>query len=71
MTGEITLRGKILPIGGLKEKLLAAERFGVKKVIIPIENQRDLREIDEDAIKNLEVIPISSMEEVAKIALGD
>lgn len=71
MTGEITLRGKILPIGGLKEKLLAAERFGVKKVIIPIENQRDLKEIDEDAIKNLEVIPISSMEEVAKIALGD
>ena len=71
MTGEITLRGKILPIGGLKEKLLAAERFGVKKVIIPIENQRDLRVIDEDAIKNLEVIPISSMEEVAMIALGD
>lgn len=71
MTGEITLRGKILPIGGLKEKLLAAERFGVKKVIIPIENQRDLKEIDEDAIKNLEVIPISSIEEVAKIALGD
>lgn len=71
MTGEITLRGKVLPIGGLKEKLLAAERFGVKKVLIPMENKRDLEEIEDDAIKNLEIIPISSMEDVAKISLGD
>lgn len=71
MTGEITLRGKVLPIGGLKEKLLAAERFGVKKVLIPMENKRDLEEIEDDAIKNLEIIPISSLEDVAKISLGD
>lgn len=71
ITGEITLRGKVLPIGGLKEKLLAAERFGVKKVLIPMENKRDLEEIEDDAIKNLEIIPISSMEDVAKISLGD
>lgn len=60
-----------MPIGGLKEKLLAAERFGVKKVLIPMENKRDLEEIEDDAIKNLEIIPISSMEDVAKISLGD
>ncbi|WP_308533826.1 endopeptidase La [uncultured Peptoniphilus sp.] len=71
MTGEITLRGKVLPIGGLKEKLLAAERFGVKKVLIPFENKRDLLNIEDDAIKNLEIIPIKDMEEVAEIALGD
>ncbi|MGI5949853.1 endopeptidase La [Peptoniphilus sp.] len=71
MTGEITLRGKILPIGGLKEKLLAAERFGVKTVIIPEENKRDLKEIEEEAIDKLEIIPASEFREVAKIAIGD
>ena len=71
MTGEITLRGKVLPIGGLKEKLLAAERYGVKTVIIPEENKRDLKEIEEEAIKKLDVRPVSKFEEVAEIAIGD
>ena len=69
MTGEITLRGRILPIGGLKEKLLAAQRMGVKTVIIPKENIRDLNEI-EDNVKNLlEIIPVSDAEKVIEIAL--
>ena len=71
MTGEITLRGKVLPIGGLKEKLLAAERYGVKTVIIPEENKRDLKEIEEEAIKKLDIRPVSKFEEVAEIAIGD
>ena len=71
MTGEITLRGKVLPIGGLKEKLLAAERYGVKTVIIPEDNKRDLKEIEEEAIKRLDVRPVSKFEEVAEIAIGD
>lgn len=69
MTGEITLRGRVLPIGGLKEKLLAAQRMGVKTVIIPKENIRDLNEI-EDNVKNLlEIIPVSDAEKVIEIAL--
>ena len=71
MTGEITLRGKVLPIGGLKEKLLAAERFGVSTVIIPEENKRDLKEIEESAVKKLEIKTVSNFKEVAKIAIGD
>lgn len=71
MTGEITLRGKVLPIGGLKEKLLAAERFGVKTVIIPEENKRDLNEIEEEAIDKLEIKTATNFKEVAKIAIGD
>lgn len=69
MTGEITLRGRVLPIGGLKEKLLAAQRMEVKTVIIPKENIRDLNEI-EDNVKNLlEIIPVSDAEKVIEIAL--
>ena len=69
MTGEITLRGRILPIGGLKEKLLAAHRGGIKTVLIPEENAKDLTEIS-DAIKGgLQIIPVSRMEEVLKVAL--
>ena len=71
MTGEITLRGKVLPIGGLKEKLLAAERYGVKTVIIPEENKRDLREIEEAAVEKLEIKTVSNFKEVAEIAIGD
>ena len=68
MTGEITLRGRILPIGGLKEKLLAALRAGIKTVMIPDENAKDLKEIP-DSLKNaLEIIPVSHMDEVLKIA---
>ncbi|MEF3366451.1 endopeptidase La [Methylocystis sp. 9N] len=69
MTGEITLRGRVLPIGGLKEKLLAALRGGMKKVLIPEENAKDLADIP-DAVKNgLEIVPVGRMDEVLKHAL--
>ncbi|MFN4141620.1 endopeptidase La [Aestuariivirga sp.] len=69
MTGEITLRGRVLPIGGLKEKLLAALRAGIKKVMIPEENVKDLAEIPENVKAGLEIIPVSRMDEVLKHAL--
>jgi len=69
MTGEVTLRGKILPIGGLKEKLLAALRGGITKVLIPKENEKDLAEIPDNVKKGLEIIGVSSIEEVLKHAL--
>jgi ATP-dependent Lon protease len=69
MTGEITLRGRVLPIGGLKEKLLAAARGGIKTVLIPEENEKDLSEISETIKKNLEIIPVSRMDEVLARAL--
>ncbi|MBL6858005.1 MAG: endopeptidase La [Pelagibacteraceae bacterium] len=69
MTGEITLRGVVLPIGGLKEKLLAAHRAGIKKVLIPFENQKDLVEIPEVIKKNVEIICVKNVDEVLKHAL--
>jgi ATP-dependent Lon protease len=69
MTGEITLRGRVLPIGGLKEKLLAALRTGLKTVVIPAENEKDLAEIPDNVKSGLEIRPVSGMEEVLKIAL--
>jgi ATP-dependent Lon protease len=69
MTGEITLRGRVLPIGGLKEKMLAALRAGIKKVIIPEENVKDLAEISDDVKNALEIIPVSRMEDVLEVAL--
>ncbi|WP_075533765.1 endopeptidase La [Candidatus Pelagibacter communis] len=69
MTGEITLRGVVLPIGGLKEKLLAAHRAGIKKVIIPIENKKDLIEVPETILESMEVITVKSVDEVLKVAL--
>ncbi|QER41494.1 endopeptidase La [Thermodesulfobacterium sp. TA1] len=69
MTGEITLRGRVLPIGGLKEKLLAAIRGGIKTVIIPKENEKDLKEINPKILKDLEVIMLESVDEVLKLAL--
>jgi ATP-dependent Lon protease len=69
MTGEITLRGIVLPIGGLKEKLLAAHRAGIKKVLIPFENKKDLAEIPEVIKKNIDIIPVKNVEEVLKHAL--
>jgi ATP-dependent Lon protease len=68
MTGEITLRGRVLPIGGLKEKLLAALRAGIKTVIIPDENAKDLTEIPEELKNALDIRTVSRMEEVLKIA---
>ncbi len=69
MTGEITLRGIILPIGGLKEKLLAAHRAGIKKVLIPIENKKDLSEVPKTILDKMEVITVKNVDEVLKIAL--
>jgi len=69
MTGEITLRGKVLPIGGLKEKLLAARRSGIKKVIIPFDNKKDLHELSEEVLNNLEIIPVKHLSEVLENAL--
>ena len=69
MTGEITLRGIVLPIGGLKEKLLAAHRAGIKKVLIPFENKKDLVEIPDVIKKNIEIIPVKNVDEVLKHAL--
>ncbi|MCF8475903.1 MAG: endopeptidase La [Pseudolabrys sp.] len=69
MTGEITLRGRVLPIGGLKEKMLAASRGGMKTVLIPEENAKDLPEISDTIKKGLEIIPVSRMDEVLKHAL--
>ncbi len=69
MTGEITLQGRVLPIGGLKEKLLSALRGGIKTVIIPKENEKDLVEIPENVKTGLKIIPVSDVSEVLKIAL--
>jgi ATP-dependent Lon protease len=69
MTGEITLRGRVLPIGGLKEKLLAAARGGIKTVLIPEENAKDLVEVNDSIKQHLEIIPVSRMDEVLKHAL--
>ena len=69
MTGEITLRGRVLPIGGLKEKLLAALRGGLKTVLIPRENEKDLVEIPDNVKKNLNIIPIDTVDDVLKHAL--
>jgi len=69
MTGEITLRGQVLPIGGLKEKLLAAHRGGIKTVIIPDENRRDLKEIPDNIKADLEIRPVKWIDEVLSIAL--
>ena len=69
MTGEVTLRGRVLPIGGLKEKLLAALRAGIKTVLIPSENEKDLAEIPDNVRKGLEIVPVANVEEVLSKAL--
>ena len=70
MTGEITLRGRVLPIGGLKEKLLAAKNAGIKMVIIPKENVSDVEELSHEITRGLKIVPVSRMDEVLKLALG-
>jgi len=70
MTGEVTLRGRVLPIGGLKEKLLAALRGGIKTAIIPDENEKDLKEIPQNVKDGLKIIPVKNVDEVLKIALS-
>lgn len=69
MTGEVTLRGRVLPIGGLKEKLLAALRGGMRTVLIPMENEKDLVEIPANITENLEIVPVSHVDEVLARAL--
>ncbi len=69
MTGEVTLRGNVLPIGGLKEKLLAAKSIGIKTVLIPERNERDLKDISSEITGGLEIIPVENMDEVLSIAL--
>ena len=69
MTGEITLRGRVLPIGGLKEKLLAEKSAGMKTVLIPKENKRDVEELSSEITKGLEILPVSHMNEVLEYAL--
>ena len=69
MTGEISLRGRVLPIGGLKEKLLAALRGGLSTVLIPIDNEKDLAEIPDNVKKGLKIIPVAHVDEVLKHAL--
>jgi ATP-dependent Lon protease len=69
MTGEVTLRGKVLAIGGLKEKTLAAHRAGVKTFILPQKNAKDIVDLPEKVRQDLDLVPVSSMEEVLKIAL--
>jgi ATP-dependent Lon protease len=69
MTGEITLRGRVLPIGGLKEKIIAAHRGGIKKILIPKENEKDLRDVPNSISKQLEIIPVQHMDEVLGYAL--
>ena len=69
MTGEITLRGRVLPIGGLKEKLLAAKHAGMKTVLVPLQNKKDVEELSEEITKDLEIIPVEHMDEVLKAAI--
>ena len=69
MTGEITITGQVLQIGGLKEKLLAAHRAGVKKVLIPKENEKDLIDIPKKVREDIKIIPVETADEVLKIAL--
>jgi ATP-dependent Lon protease len=70
MTGEVTLRGRVLPIGGLKEKILAAHRFGIKRIILPKENEIDLKEVPEEIRKDLEFIGVENMDDVMTAALA-
>jgi len=71
MTGEITLRGKVLPIGGVKEKVLAAHRAGVTNIVLPRDNEKDLADIPKNVLDSLNVYMVESMDEVLKIALAE
>jgi ATP-dependent Lon protease len=70
LTGEITIKGRVLPVGGIKEKLLAATRSGIKTVIIPEENQKDLIEIPQVILKRLRVMPVKTAMEAIEVIFG-
>lgn len=70
MTGEITLRGNVLPVGGIKEKILAAHRLGITTIILPEKNMKDLKELPEAVLKDLVVHPVNHMNQVIEIAFG-
>lgn len=67
MTGEVSLRGAVTPIGGLPEKLMAAQRAGIRKVLIPKENEEDLKDVAEEVREKLEILPVSRVEEVLEL----
>ena len=69
MTGEVTITGQVLPIGGLKEKLLAAHRAGIKRVLIPKDNEKDLVDVPKKVKDDINIIPVDTADEVLKIAL--
>jgi len=69
MTGEITLRGDVLPVGGIKEKVLAARRAGIRKVIIPAANERDLEDVNEDLRADMEFVLVDNVREVIRTAI--
>jgi len=71
MTGEITLRGRVLPVGGIREKVLASHRAGLKKVIFPERNEKDLEDIPKDVLKEIELITVKHMDEVLPVALHE
>lgn len=70
MTGEVTLRGRVLPIGGLKEKLLAAKAAGIKKVLVPAKNKKDIEELDTEILENLKIEYMENMQQVLEAALA-
>ena len=70
MTGEISLRGRVLPIGGLREKLLAARRSGIKKVLMPHDNEKDLKEVPAEVLEDLEIVFVDHVDEVLPHALA-
>ena len=69
MTGEITLRGRVLPVGGIREKVVAAHRAGIKTFVLPRQNVKDLEEVPDDARKAMNFVPVEMMDEVLKVAL--
>jgi len=71
MTGEVTLHGKVLPIGGVREKLLAAYRMGITRILLPRENEKDLEEIDAEILKKMDVTLISTVDEALKLVLAN
>ena len=70
MTGEVSLRGVVMPIGGLKEKLIAAHRAGIKKALIPVDNEIDLKEVPDEVKNDLEIIPVETVEDVLRETLN-